>query len=157
MIRYIPGAWPAVLAFDKVHAMPPTDEPIRRRSLDQLVQEMGLYAPQAFEFVQEAVGYTAQKVHGKGARDEPDESRHISGRQLCEGLRDFARDRWGRLAGTVLRRWGLRSTLDFGRIVFALVDGGWLRKTREDSLNDFRDVFNFDDAFEAGYQIASTK
>ena len=135
--------------------MPPTGEPIKRRSLDQLVQELGVYSPEAFEFVQEGVGFAAQQIYGEDGENEPEETRHISGQQLCDSLKEFAHKRWGRLAGAVLRRWGIRSTLDFGRIVFALVEGNWLRKTEEDSLDDFRNVFNFDEAFETSYRIAS--
>jgi uncharacterized repeat protein (TIGR04138 family) len=44
----------------------------------------------------------------------------------------------------VLRRWNIHSTTDFGRIVFALVDNGFLQKTEQDRIEDFRDVFDFD-------------
>jgi uncharacterized repeat protein (TIGR04138 family) len=53
----------------------------------------------------------------------------------------------------VLTRWNVRRTVDFGRIVFALVDNGWMAKTDDDNIDDFRDVFDFKTAFEAGYRI----
>ena len=53
------------------------------------------------------------------------------------------------LAKTVLHSWGVRRTEDFGRIVFALVETGILRKSEEDSLGDFMGVFDFDEAFGA--------
>jgi uncharacterized repeat protein (TIGR04138 family) len=37
--------------------------------------------------------------------------------------------------------------LDFGRIVFAMIDAGMMRKTDEDDLADFDNVFEFDEAF----------
>ena len=49
----------------------------------------------------------------------------------------------------MLENWGIRRTEDFGRIVFGMVDAGLLRKTDEDSLDDFTDVFDFDEAFDA--------
>jgi uncharacterized repeat protein (TIGR04138 family) len=55
----------------------------------------------------------------------------------------------------VLKRWNLKRTADFGRIVFALVDGGLMQKTDDDSIEDFRDVFDFKSAFETGYRIES--
>jgi uncharacterized repeat protein (TIGR04138 family) len=80
----------------------------------------------------------------------------VSGQQLCEGLRMYAIEQWGMMAGTVLRRWNLRGTVDFGRIVFALVDGGLMHKTERDKLDDFRDVYDFDRAFDSGaYNIGS--
>jgi uncharacterized repeat protein (TIGR04138 family) len=61
--------------------------------------------------------------------------------------------KWGLLAPTVLVRWNVRRTLDFGKIVFALVDHGHMRKTDDDHLDDFRDVYDFKNAFESGYRI----
>ena len=62
--------------------------------------------------------------------------------------------KWGLMARTVLARWNISKTLDFGRIVFAMVDNGVMQKTDEDTLDDFRDVFDFKSAFnEAGYRI----
>jgi uncharacterized repeat protein (TIGR04138 family) len=77
------------------------------------------------------------------------EPRHISGRELTLGVRDLAIERFGPLARTVLEHWGIRSTTDVGAIVFALVDCGVLIKQEEDRPEDFKDVFDFDEAFEA--------
>jgi uncharacterized repeat protein (TIGR04138 family) len=74
--------------------------------------------------------------------------RHISGRELAEGVRDLALDRFGPLARTVLEHWGIRTTENVGDVVFALVESGVLIKQDEDGPEDFRDVFDFDDAFE---------
>ena len=79
--------------------------------------------------------------------------RHVSGQQLCEGLREFALLEWGMLARTVLARWNISRTVDFGRIVFALIDNGWMSATDEDDLDDFRDVYDFKSAFETKYRI----
>ena len=35
-------------------------------------------------------------------------NRHVSGRELCWGLRDFALERWGLLARVVLNSWRVR-------------------------------------------------
>jgi uncharacterized repeat protein (TIGR04138 family) len=55
------------------------------------------------------------------------------------------------MARTVLEYWGLRETTDVGDIVFGLVECGVLIKQDEDTLDDFADVFDFDDAFEQDY------
>jgi len=75
-------------------------------------------------------------------------SRHVSGEQLCNGLRDFALQQFGLLARTVLNRWNITNCEDFGRIVFAMVESRILAKTEDDSIDDFRDVFDFDAAFQ---------
>jgi len=69
----------------------------------------------------------------------------VSGQQLCLGLRDFAIKQYGLLAKTLLSRWNIKSTEDFGHIVYAMVDAGLMRKNDDDSLDDFRGVFDFDD------------
>ena len=127
------------------------------KTLQEIVDEVGLYPIEAYEFVQQGLGYTVSHIHGKDKKvDEEGEpvSRHVDGRQLCEGLREFALMNWGLLARTVLGRWNIRRTVDFGRIVFALVDHGHMQKTDEDSIEDFRNVFDFRTAFEVEYQIA---
>jgi uncharacterized repeat protein (TIGR04138 family) len=132
--------------------MPPTNEPAKQKSLQEVVDELDRYPVEAFHFVQQGLSYTVGKVHGE-ATDDPTVSRHISGQQLCEGLRDFALLKWGMLARTVLRRWNINATFDFGRIVFAMVQSGLMHKTDEDGVEDFRDVYDFKGAFENGYRI----
>ena len=132
--------------------MPPSEKPIREKSVQQVVEDVGLYPPEAYAFIQQGLTFTVQKLHGK--QKDPKASRHVTGQDLCEGLRDVALAQWGRLARTVLRRWNITSTLDFGRMVFAMVDAGLMQKTDEDSIEDFRNVFDFRATFEAEYQIA---
>ena len=132
--------------------MPPPAEPKPDKPLQQIVEEVGLYPMEAFEFVQQGLSYTVHKLHGD-VKDEK-QSRHVSGQDLCQGLREFALMNWGLLARTVLARWNVRRTLDFGRIVFALVDNGYMQKTEDDTIEDFRDVFDFKSAFE-DYKIES--
>ena len=79
------------------------------------------------------------------------EPRHISGRELADGVRDLSINRFGPMARTVLEHWGIRQTADVGGIVFGLVECGILIKTDEDSLDDFDDVYDFDEAFEQDY------
>ena len=118
--------------------------------LRDIMRAAGGYSPEAYRFLRDGLSHTVSVVHGDGSSvidDEDDESRHVSGRQLCMGLRDYAIERYGLLARTVLARWGVTKTEDFGRIVFALVDAGLMRKTDEDQLEDFQGVFEFDEAF----------
>lgn len=135
----------------KMKLMPPSKEPIKQKSLHQLARDLGTYPAEAYEFVQRGLSHTVQLVHGTAV--DPDASRHVSGPQLCEGLREYALGQWGLLARTVLRQWNVTSTADFGRIVFALIEAGQMQKTDDDSLEDFRNVFDFRKAFESGYRI----
>ena len=117
----------------------------------QIREKAGPYPPQAYQFVREGLAHTVKMVHGEGGEpanpEADDDRRHISGQQLCLGLKDYAQRQYGLLAKTVLSSWGVRRTDDFGRIVFAMVEAGWMRKQDQDTLDDFENVFEFDDAF----------
>jgi uncharacterized repeat protein (TIGR04138 family) len=73
--------------------------------------------------------------------------RHITGGELALGIRKYALDQFGPMAKTVLLHWGIRTTLDFGKIVFALIDVGLLSKQPEDRLEDFDKVYEFEESF----------
>lgn len=112
---------------------------------DKIKRKFGYITPEALEFVRQGLSHTVQTIHGDVAPD--DDSRNVSGQQLCLGLRDFAIKQYGLLARTVLGRWGINRTDDFGRIVFAMIDLGLMRKTDDDSMEDFRGVYDFEEAF----------
>lgn len=124
------------------------------KSLKQIAQDAG-YTVDAFMFVQRGLDYSVRRIHGEETAqavinemdDEAPSSRHISGQQLCHGLRDFAKREYGLLARSVLARWRVHRSEDFGRIVFAMVDAGLMHKTADDTIDDFIDVFSFEEAF----------
>ena len=105
------------------------------------------YPPAAYQFVREGLDHTASVMHGDADPFDGNESRHVSGQQLCIGLRDYALRQFGSMAGLVLRTWNVRRTEDFGRIVFDMVEAGILRKTEDDAIEDFANVYDFEEAF----------
>lgn len=105
------------------------------------------FPPSAYVFVQEGLRHTVQRLLEDEESGLTLENRHISGAQLCLGLRDYALHQYGHLARTVLAGLGIRRTEDFGRIVFTLVEVGLMRKTDDDRAEDFQCVFDFDEAF----------
>ena len=114
-------------------------------------ERAGPFPMEAFAFVRDGLQHTVRMIHGEGTEvSTPQGSipeRHVSGQQLCIGLRDFAIRRYGMLARTVLGHWGIARTDDFGKIVFAMIDAGVMRKSHEDSFKDFQDVYDFEEAF----------
>lgn len=113
-------------------------------------ERAGPYPLEAFAFVRDGLAHTTKMLYGEGAVSGPGlpgPERHVSGQQLCIGLRDYAIRRYGMLARTVLARWGIRRTDDFGRIVFAMIDAGLMRKSDDDAPADFEGVYDFDEAF----------
>jgi uncharacterized repeat protein (TIGR04138 family) len=110
-----------------------------RRQIEAIARKDGRYRPDAYEFVMRALHFTQNKLKRKG---------HVTGRELSEGIRDFALEQFGSMAALVLEHWGVRNTGDFGEIVFNMIECGLMRKTEDDSPADFRDVYDFKEAFE---------
>ena len=100
------------------------------------------YPPQAYLFLNEGLIHTLQQVKDKEGR-----ARQITGAELSDGLRHYALLQFGPLALTVLARWNIHATRDFGEIVFALLAAGLLGKTDEDKIEDFDHLFDFHEAF----------
>jgi len=115
------------------------------RSMEEVIRTDGRYPPEAFGFLHDGLAWAVRDTFGE---DVPEAGqRHVTGSQLCLGMRDLAIDRWGRLARTVLERWNIRATVDFGKMVYLLIEHDFMKKTEEDSLDDFRDVYEFSEAF----------
>lgn len=79
------------------------------------------------------------------------ERRHLSGRELLDGCRALAIERYGVLARTVLAYWGVTCTEDIGDVVFTLVDLGLLQSQPSDTRVEFERVFEFEAAFDRDY------
>ncbi len=110
-----------------------------KKSLDEISEQDARYNPKALRFVYEGLGYTVKKLS-----EEPG---HVTGQTLCEGLRHLALEKWGRLALLVLNSWQIKSTRDFGQIVYLLITNKWMRAQSTDSIDDFNDVYDFKTAF----------
>ncbi len=113
---------------------------------ENMIAKAGTYPEQAFHFVREGLAYTVETL-SRNSEEMDEDDRHVSGQELCLGMRDLAIKRYGPLAGLVLTRWHIHKTEDFGRIVFAMVDSGLMRATAEDSLEDFQNVYDFAEEF----------
>jgi uncharacterized repeat protein (TIGR04138 family) len=111
------------------------------------------YHPQAYRFVSAALPYAQKILNRSFTANRDDESAHITGPELLEGIRYFALENFGLMTLCVFHRWGIHGTDDFGRIVFELIDRGELRKTDRDQLSDFYSVYDFEDAFDRDYRI----
>ena len=101
------------------------------------------YKVDAYEFVMEALSFTQKKFR---------RSKHVIGQELLEGMKELLLQKFGPLTMTVLEHWGIHATEDFGNIVFNLVENRILSKTEEDSLENFRNVYDFDAVFNHGYR-----
>ena len=118
--------------------------------LRKLALSDGRYSPEALRFLFESLGL-AIELAGKGGAEGPD--RHVSGQEVLAGMREHAVRSFGPLAGAVWRQWGVHETIDWGRIVFLLVDAGLLNRQESDSVEDFAEGFDYEQVFVEGYQF----
>jgi uncharacterized repeat protein (TIGR04138 family) len=113
------------------------------------------YPYEAYEFVFAALHHT-QKMLDRIPPAEggiPSERHHVSGGELLQGIRDLALREFGLMARTVFHLWGIDKTDDFGEIVFNLVEAKLMSKTEDDVREDFREVYDLDEALCKGYSI----
>lgn len=127
------------------------EQPVK--SIEEIIAEDGRYRPEAFGFLHEALSLAVREVY----HDAEGPGRHVTGQQLCDALRHLAIDRYGLMAPAVLRSWGVRESLDFGNMVYLLIEHGMMRKTDEDSLEDFRDRFSLETDFDISDSIRLKK
>lgn len=96
------------------------------------------YKPDSYEFVMQALYFTQKKLNRQ---------KHVTARELLEGIREFAIEQYGPMSQTVLKHWGITKTDDFGNIVFNMIHKNLLSKTEGDTIADFKDVYDFEIVF----------
>jgi uncharacterized repeat protein (TIGR04138 family) len=101
------------------------------------------YQREAYIFLRDALDFTTkQQKKAKGTT-----VRHVSGPELLEGVRQYALKEFGPMVITVFESWGIRATEDVGHMVFNLINAGIFGKTDEDSIEDFKNIYDFQEAF----------
>ena len=110
-------------------------------ALLKLIDRDKRYDPEAYSFIMASLDFTMKRLKRKG---------HITGQELSDGIKDYALDQFGPMARVVLEKWGIKSTNDFGEIVFNLIGSGLLGKTEEDRKEDFNNRYDFKEAFDKG-------
>ena len=117
--------------------------------LRKVAREDGRYRIQAYQFLFDALDAT---VRAAGKASSGTNEKHVSGVELLDGMRQYASQMFGPLAAQVWRSWGVRSTEDWGRIVFRLVESGLLRRQDSDSIDDFAGGYDFEEVFVRAYE-----
>ncbi len=111
--------------------------------LEQILAKDARYQRDAYFFVKDALDHT-QKLAIKSGQGK---LRHVTGQELLGGIRTFALEQFGPMTITVFEEWGIHSCHDFGEIVFNMVESSLLAKTEHDSREDFKDGYDFAEAF----------
>ena len=134
-----------------------------QRAMEKLLQRDTRYKLEAYIFVRDALAYAhrtmsisdqlpVSEADEVGAGDD-EGTRHLTGQQLCEACRRYALDQYGYLAKMVLSSWGLRSTSNFGDVVYNLIDIQHMKKSDSDRREDFDNVYVFEEAFEPRFEL----
>ena len=112
-------------------------------ALESLVAKDPRYQRDGYIFLRDALDFTTKqqkKVKGVSVR-------HVTGPELLDGVRRYALKEFGPMVVTVFDNWGIRSCEDIGHMVFNLIAAGVFGKTEEDSIEDFKNVYDFEETF----------
>ena len=121
------------------------------RQIVELAARDGRYSVEAFRFLYESLE-VATRMSGK--EDLEGGERHVTGQQVLAAMREHAQRSFGPLAAQVWRSWGIHASIDWGHVVFLLVEAQLLKRQDTDSIEDFRDDFDFDKVFVREYRPA---
>jgi uncharacterized repeat protein (TIGR04138 family) len=112
-------------------------------ALESLVVNDSRYHRDGYIFLRDALDFTTKqqkKIKGVSVR-------HVTGPELLDGVRRYALKEFGPMVMTVFESWGIHSCEDIGHMVFNLIGAGVFGKTEEDSIEDFKNVYDFEEAF----------
>ena len=112
-------------------------------ALESVVINDPRYHRDGYIFLRDALDFTTKqqkKVKGVSVR-------HVTGPELLDGVRQYALKEFGPMVMTVFDSWGIHSSEDVGHMVFNLIGAGIFGKTEQDSIEDFKDVYDFGEAF----------
>ena len=108
------------------------------------------FQPGAYFLVREALDFTVERL----AKKTGGETRHVSGKELLEGFRDYLLQEYGPMSATLLADWGITKCRDVGEIVFLFIEHGIFGKQDSDTLDDFNEIYTFEEAFTAPFLAA---
>lgn len=112
------------------------------RSIEELARQDRRYPPQAYMLVFEGLEVALAKLPAR---------RHVTPRELVDGVREAALKQWGLLARTVLESWNVRTTGEIGDLVFNLIERKLLVAGTDDNRTQFEDAFEFQDGFDRAF------
>ena len=114
-----------------------------QEAVEAVSREDERYNPEAYVVLRDSLEATLKRR--KKARK--DTSPHVGAVDLLDGFRIYALAEFGPMSRMVLDYWGIRTTEDVGQMVFNLVKAGIFGKTEDDTLESFRDIYDFQEAF----------
>jgi uncharacterized repeat protein (TIGR04138 family) len=121
---------------------------VSQLSFDAAVKKIRLtetrFSLPAYEFVRRSLDHALQRL----GRTDQKKPAHVRGEELLESFRALALREFGPMAKTVLNDWGISTCTEVGEVVFQLVRHGILGKSETDKIDDFQELYTFQEAFE---------
>lgn len=74
-------------------------------------------------------------------------SENIKAANLLITFRNYALNEFGPMTASVLQEWNICSCRDLGNVIFDLVNAGVLEKDETDRIEDFEEIYDFNEAF----------
>ena len=112
------------------------------KSIEELARADRRYPPAAYMLVFEGLESALAKLPAR---------RHVTPRELVDGVRQAALDQWGFMARSVLESWNITNTGEIGDLVFNLIDKKLLVAGADDNRAQFEELFDFADGFEQAF------
>ncbi|MCX8237603.1 MAG: putative repeat protein (TIGR04138 family) [Akkermansiaceae bacterium] len=114
-----------------------------------ILEKENRFQPGAYFLAREALDFTVDRL----SRETNGEKRHVSGRELLQGFRDYVIQEYGPMGATLLDDWGITKCRHVGEIVFLFIENGVFGRQDSDSLNDFEEFFTFEEAFTTPFLV----
>lgn len=123
----------------------------------ELLKRDRRYKLESYRFVNDSLRFAIKRLD----KEKPNLSeelfqnadQHITGQELCYAAVDFALEQYGMMARSVLYDLGIKKTDDIGNIVFNLLEIGQMKKTEEDKIEDFNDLFDIGGELDRGFRF----
>ncbi|MEZ6143391.1 MAG: hypothetical protein R3B84_22720 [Zavarzinella sp.] len=113
------------------------------KSFDELAEELGIDV-EAFALFDVVMQEISWHTLNAGMDDNPP---HLGAAAFCRLLRSRTHHEFGEDSVEILKGWGLHRSEDIGRVVFALVEAGWIDASPDDKRADFDHLFLVEDYF----------
>ena len=112
-------------------------------AIESILKRDQRFDPHAYLFLKDALDFTLKRA----AEDNDGNARHVSGQELLLGFRDLALQEFGPMSGTLMIEWGLTCSRNIGEMVFLLIEEQMFGRQDLDTIDDFVDVFDFEESF----------
>ncbi len=117
------------------------------KAVAEAARQDSRYPAEAYSFLRDALDATIKSLQ----QGRPDPVGHVSGPELCQGVRHHALQQFGPMVPTIFDAWGIHATRDIGEMVFNLIRTNAFSRSDSDKVEDFEAVYDFREAFEIPY------